>query len=179
MPVNSNNANQKNNNKRASDNMAFGMRIQVDKSSVIATLSKIEDPIVRVSAFKNIMETVTTLNENIEKLFKVVMNGHNAPKDLQPKDLEGFDAAVATLKLAESPEEPSGLWVDLTLRSNDVQEKCLAILRRSTAYLTVIPELFEKFANKFLEKSEIFQNRMSTVRAAAELEWQKIIEKKQ
>jgi len=156
------------------------MKVQLDTDSAINTLNKITDPIVRVKIMRTIMDAVDRLNKGSDTLFRGVMDELQAPKDLKPKAIEGYERAVATLHFSEASELPVEDFINVILSSKNsgIQGKGFAISSRFRTFEMGISDAFDKFANNFLKQSELFQRRMVEVRKAAEDEYAKLLGRK-
>jgi len=179
MPVNGNYANQKNNNKsKVSDAMAFGMKVQLDMDSVVITLDKVKNSIVRVKIMTTITDAIDRLNRDADTLFRGVMDRLYAPKDIQPKDIEGYGTAIAKLQL--KAETPTKGFTRVVLDSKDfgTDGKDVAIADRPPTFEMAISDAFDKFANNSLKQSELFQRRMVEARQTAEDEYAKLLGRK-
>lgn len=163
MPVNANYASQKN---KASDNIAFGMRVEFNIDSVAKALDGIEDPIAKVEILKTIKRTAESLNANIDERVRDAMDRLHAPKDLQPRDIEGYDQMVIKSDFSNSVAD-----IDNTNRGH-----ATALSMDPDTIERAINAAFNGTVSSILEKSALFQRRMAEVRKAAETEYKALLE---
>jgi len=177
MPVNGNYANKKNSSQNTPNNIAFGMNVQLDTVSVAKALDKIKDPIARLGILKKIREVVSNLNENVGMRFSIAMDEFLAPQDIRPDDIKGYKEAVVKVFLGNAPiKAGKGLtYVDLISGSLSSKGTATAVNTVPDSFETAINSAFDDFVKNVLEKSEIFKSRMAKVRAAAEVEYNRLL----